>query len=330
MKKGELTYVKFLRSQAATTLLLAAGLIVPWLVYSGWSQTPTIDQTGAIATAPTRYVADPTTRGVLNQLMMVGAFIGLWIMNRRYSVLRTNSVIYVGLAGLAFGSVPMLTGASIGGALLALTVVVGVLMMYSIYDRKAQTPRVFLLFFLLGCGSCGQYAFLVYAPVFLIATAQMRCLTMRSLLAAIVGLIVPVWLLVGFGVIDLQEIRLPQLGVVQPRRMIEMYPPSTLVCAGVAIVAGIWLTLVNIIKVYGFNARSRALNGVLSILTLITAAMALVDWMRLGVYLPLLLCLMAMQATLYLRLNVDQRKGYLTFSTLILLYLCILIWNVVA
>lgn len=328
MKPREIALTRFLKSRPCTLLMIAVGVMAVWCASNAgvaWERTAEsglIDWHGV----ESAYTCG-SLHGIINQVLMVGTMVMMGLANRWWNIMRTGSVMYTGLLAIMAGALPALTFGAIGAWIMAVIVLLCMLVMYSCYDRPTRTPRIFLIFFMLSCGTCIEYAFAAYVPVMLLGCGQMRCMGMRQLLAAAIGLLTPLWLLWGFGLIDLNMMQPPHI---QPISVdgIKGYALPMVCCAMVTLATGLAMTVYNVIRVYGFNARTRAMNGLLTVLTAITELMCIVDWGRLYVYMPLLLCMTAMQTTLFFRINVD-RRGYVTVLALITFYAGIFAWSII-
>ena len=89
---------------------------------------------------------------------------------------------------------------------------------------------------------------------------------------------------------------------------------------------GVGLGLTNFIKIYAYNARARACNGLLSVVSLFTAVFAVADFMNSTFYILLLDCCVAFQMGHYFRLYA-QRRAYVLAIGLMVVYGGFYIWS---
>lgn len=262
-------------------------------------------------------------------LLATGLIMGLMVfVNTTFNMLRSSSLLYLGIFATLTAASPIISTRVCSGMLVAIVVLVAMALFYSVYQRRRTcTKRVFLVFFLLSAGSMAQYAFLAYLPVFLAGCVQMRCFTFRSLLAALAGIAVPWWILWGFGLIDLSSISLPIYASV-----FSQLDGSDIAQLGAVIAAtvitGLTLTLLNLYKVYSYNARSRSFTGLLVTVTIATILLSLIDFTNITAYLTLLNCCVAYQTALWFKINASNR-GYIIVLTILAIYLTLYVWSLV-
>lgn len=251
----------------------------------------------------------------------------LSLTNRTFDIMQTTSNLYVGLFALLIASIPGALGMELDGILLLVTMMVCLMIMFTTYGRNLPYRRLFLIFVLLSAGSAMQYAFAFFIPAMLIGCHQMRCLTVKALLAALIGIITPYWILWGFGIITIDQFQPPHIGWPTPDSFSIYTLPQLIGSAGMAAIA-LTATIINIVKVYAQNARARAFNGILALVTIWTIAAAILDLGHLLTYVGLLAALTATQTTLFCQLN-ESRRSYILVLLTIALALSVFTWNLI-
>ncbi|MDE6555996.1 MAG: hypothetical protein K2K55_03440, partial [Duncaniella sp.] len=189
-------------------------------------------------------------------ILLVSAL--LIFINNTFNLLRTMSVFFAAFFVFATASIPVV-GARFGAHdLLALIVVTGIGLMFSIYNRRRSDQRIFLIFFLLSAGAMVCYAILLYVPVFLIGLWQMRIMRLKKLLSAGVGLLIPLWIVYGLGLLPMPH--LPEFFITLPDDLEAQVPGGwpAVVGAALSIFIGILMGIVNAVRFLSFNARMRA------------------------------------------------------------------------
>lgn len=265
--------------------------------------------------------------------ILVGLFGGLMaisimsLTNRTFDIMQTTSNLYVGLFALLAASIPGALGMELDGVLLLVTVMVCLMIMFTTYGRALPYRRIFLVFALLSAGSAMQYSFAFFIPAMLIGCRPMRNLSFKALLAALIGIITPYWILWGFDIISIDQFQPPYVGWPGPDSIALYSLPQLIGVGGMAAIA-LTATMVNIVKVYAQNARARAYNAILALATIWTIAAALLDLGHLLTYAPLIAALTAIQTTLYCQLN-DSRRGYILVLLTIALALTVFTWNLI-
>ena len=77
--------------------------------------------------------------------------------------------------------------------LLALALVVCTYVMFGTFQQRDSQSVAFLITMILTVCAMQSFVFALYIPVFIVGFFQMRIFTLRTLLAVLVGIVVPVW-----------------------------------------------------------------------------------------------------------------------------------------
>ena len=137
------------------------------------------DNKGTVLSSPGLWIGPAMTSMWVNQAIIAGIMALMIFINKAYNIPRTITLIYATF--------------------------------FAILQTATSRRRVFLVFFMLSSAVSVQYAFIIYIPVFLIACAQMRIFTLRTVLASLLGLITPWWILIGGGIVAPSDFHLPEL-----------------------------------------------------------------------------------------------------------------------
>ena len=262
----------------------------------------------------------------LTAVVIIGCCcVAMAAINKVYNILRTVSLMFVGLFTIMIAGTPELYISLDTGVILALATLLCVTLLYSIYLSPLRTRKVFLIFFLLACGALVDYSFLPYILVFLVGLSQMRCFNFRTLVASLIGLVTPLWILWGFGMLRFNEFSLPDptaaYGV-----FFESEDLSTFACVGLTLFIGLALGVCNLMKMIAFNARNRAFTGVWCLMGIVTGILCIVDFTNIWAYVPLLDVCVAFQAGLFMRLF-ESKRAYIVIILIIALYIGCFVWN---
>lgn len=292
----------------------------------------------SLVDAPQQAEADCALRGIGTlaaesklSAMLLAAVAGLFAIsimsmtNRTFDIMQTTSNLYTGLFAMLAASLPGALGLAMDGVLLLVTILFCLMFMYTTYGRPSSTRRVYLIFTLLSAGAALQYSFAFYIPVMILGCRQMRCYSLRAILASIFGLITPYWILWGFSLITLDQFQPPHIGWPTPASL-DLYSAQQIAGAGAMMIFALTATLYNLVKMYGKNARLRAFNGLLASLTLWTILAAIVDIGHLTTYMPLLAALTAINLTLYNQLG-QQHRSYILVLLSVMISLSVFTWN---
>jgi hypothetical protein len=162
-------------------------------------------------------------------------------------------------------------------------------------------------------------------PAFLIGCAQMRILSTRTLTAAIIGMVTPIWILTGFGILNLNDFSLPEFSnifsALRDRTLLHMTiatGTTIILCA----IAGIGCML----RTYNYNTTGRSFNGVIYILSITSIVLVIVDYTNISTYIPLLNCCTAYHVAHFFASH-SRRHSYIGIITVLALYIGLYIWS---
>lgn len=247
------------------------------------------------------------------------------VINKAFNVLRAMTWLEVGLFAIMQGAVPRELTALNSGTTVCLAVVMCVYLIFSCYADHSRVRTIFLAFLILSLGTATQYCFALYIIVFWLMLAQMRIFTLRTFLASLLGL-ATVWIiLLGFGLITPADLHLPHingiLGSLGRRPAIYL-----LAVTGLTTLILLVTFSLNVFKTIAYNARARAYNGALTVLSVVTALAIAADYDNLLAYLPLLNFCTAYQATHYF-VNHRYDRQYIAILSIVGLYIALYIWR---
>ncbi len=259
----------------------------------------------------------------LNVLIMVM----MTVVNKIFNVLRSLTWLHVGLFAIMQAAVPREVLALNGGTLLALAVITCMYLLFRSYAEPHRVRHVFMAFLLLSLGATMQYCFVVFIPVLWLITAQMRILNLRTLLASLLGLATPWILLFGSGIVTPAHIAAPSITSV----FSALSSPSAVYLLAVAALTAFVLftsTGLNILKTIAYNARSRAYNGALTIVAIVTIAAMVINYNNMTAYLALLNLCAAYQLTHYF-VNHRYDRQYAAVMAVCTVYFLLYIWRII-
>lgn len=241
-----------------------------------------------------------------------------------YNILRSMTGLYITLFAALQLSVPQLADQFYTGPVLAMAVMTGLYLLFGCYRSPVASGHVFLVFMMLSALTATQYCFAVFVPAFLVVCVQMRIFNGRTLVAALVGLVTPWWLLLGFGIITLDDIHIPHFqslfdGMDFTDRAITL---AAIGFAGVLLILSIVL---NLFKTIAYNAHSRAVNGAVTVAAIIAIAGVCLDFSNIFAYVPLLNICAAIQTAHFFSTHRADRS-YIPMAAIVAvcvaLYVC--------
>lgn len=316
---------RFLHSRYALFLFAAISIITTYLASSWGKVEPIIVNKGLGLTPINQWVADPNTSLIINVILNLFIGITMIYINKTFNILRSPTKTISWLFLVLQMPFINITGQLYGGTVLAVAMLICTYILFTCYNNH-NPYAIFTIFALISLGSFFQYAFLLFVPVFLLGSAQMRIFDLRTTLAAIMGIITPAWILFGFGIIKFDVITLPQFfGIYDQLSLIEIL--QILIPIGLSIFLCIGAWLANIVKIISYNAQNRAYNGFFAILSFALIILILADFTNYIIYIPLLNCCAALQLghlfTIY-----ESRRSYIGIITVFVVYTALYIWGI--
>lgn len=328
MRPAEQRYTRLLRSGWMALLIITLSMATafsPWASEGGTWLIPS--DHGLLFPSPSQWsgiTAEMSKWIAVGLNVAAGAL--LVFMNRRFNLLRTMSVLFVALFLLMECATPYtLTRFSAGQC--GVIVITGCLCgMLSAYNTPDLSRRIFLIFCIIATCAMWQWGFPVYLAVMMIGCAQMRIFSWRTIAAAIIGTVTPVWIAMGLGIVSPDKLHMPQLvnpyEGANPEHVIQLF-----LAVGFTLLVATVTGIANLIHVMSKNTRTRAFNGLLSLTGIVTGAMTILDFTNIEFYIPLLNALTAMQAGYFFR-TYAQRRAYIVVTVVIVGYIALWLWKI--
>lgn len=249
----------------------------------------------------------------------------LQLVNKQFNLVRYDTALAPAMFMTMVMSLPAL-GCSFGaGGVLALAMIAGSFMLFSAYADPGARRRVFLLFCIVSALGMTRVVYLYYLPVMFVGCAQMRQFNLKTILAAILGVVTPPWIIIGSGLVSPDDIEMPGLSV--PSLQVDSPVAITMLAVtAFTIVMGVAFTSANLIRVYSYNSKTRAMNGYYSILFLATVLLTLIDFNNLSLYLPLLMAMTGYQACHFWAIRSSSPRGWIGIVMFMAVYWGTYIW----
>lgn len=317
-----LTYFVHSRGFALITGLLA--LVLSYVFFSQGDVAAISGDHGFALLSANEWISGPGANALSSLVANALVVAGMALCGKLYNVLRTMTMLPVSLFLALQIATPDLFLLFYTGTVLCVLVPACQLLLYSCYRAPDRTRRVFLIFTLLSLASATQYCYLVYIPVFLLGCAQMRIFNGRTLVAAMLGIVTPWWILFGFGIISPEDMHMPDFVSI----FSEIDFNDTLLLLGtlaLTVLLAIASFVLNVLKTIAYNARIRAYSGFFAILTLATVIAMCADYRNIISYVPLLNYCAAYQIAHYFTAHRADRSYVAVLSVVgvyIVLCLC--------
>lgn len=318
---------KGLQSRGAA--IVAALLLIgaAWLAYLRGIVALPEDNLATILTSPDRWIPDREISLWCALALNIGVALLMVVLNGIFSFIRSLSIGYASLFLMMLMAVPDDIVQLNGSTIMLPVILLSTMLLFSCYANPMASRRIFLLFFLLSTGVCIFYAFVFTIPLFLIGMLQMRIMKPRPLIAALLGIITPWWLLFGSGAVNPQMLSYPEFTDFFTAFHSDQRIQSLTIAAVTVFIAFAAWTL-NFPKLITYNAKTRAMNGFVSLTALASMVMMCVDYSNFPAYLSPLICFTAYIASHYIAIRQPQ-KGYLFTIGIFLTYIFFYIWRVI-
>lgn len=316
----------FLHAKGATVLMILMAFIGCAFARERGAVVPIAGNDGLGFPSANLWIGMGWISAVVNLVLNVAIATLTVYINRAFNVLRSLTALVATMFVAMQIALPTVIGQFYGGTVMALVALMCVMLLFSVFGEGDGQRRVFLIFFLLGAVAFIQKACLLYVPVMLVGCMQMRVFSLRTFLAALLGLVTPSWILFGFGIVDPRSLSWPEMvGAWQMFDAHEM--AQTIAAAAFTIILGVVFTIANILKILSYNSRVRAYNGFLTLLFGFTALFILVDFNNFTFYIPLLNVLVAYQVGHFFTYR-RHRRSYIAILVIIAAYGALYTWAV--
>ena len=284
------------------------------------------DNYGFVFPSANEWIPDRWWSLCANLVLYALCALALTYINKGFNVIRYMTWLFTSLFVIIQGACPSLTGQFYDGTVLCMAVLLAIIPLFLSFQNPKDTGNIFIIFCLLSFGTLSDVAYAGYLAVFMLGCLQMQCLKFKGCLALLLGIVTPYWIIFGSGIAGLDSLRWPEFnGIFSVNVTLDTVP--LLVYAGLTMALGIVASILNLIKVYSYNARTRAYNGFFLILFLFSCLLAVVDYKRMIVYLPIVNMGSAFQIGHFFVIN-NQKRSYIPVLAITAAYCCIYWWNI--
>jgi hypothetical protein len=315
-----------LHSRGASFIMMALALTLAGLAYAKGDMVDYDADKGLLLPSPNQWLDDAALSLAASLALNALTVTLMSFINSTFNPFRSMTGLFAGLFFMFQAATPRLMVSLYGGTLTAAVMMTVTVILFSVYGTTDNTRRVFLMGLLLSATATCQYAAAFYLPLVLLGCAEMRVFNLRSLLACIVGVITPFWIIFGLGLRPLDALRWPDF-VSYFSALPESRVLSSAITTGITVALGLLATVFNLFKVLSYNNRARAFNGFLCLTFLATALLMLFDFIDIICYVPLLNCCAAFQIAHFFALH-KSRRSYIAILTIIAGYVALSLWNI--
>lgn len=223
---------------------------------------------------------------IANAALLLAVAAGLIVFNKNYNFVGGHDLVYPAAFLVITASNPWLTHYLNASAILAAGNLLCLSILFSCYSRRDNQNASFYLASVIGWGSMVQYAFVPYALVYLLAAVMLKVMKGRDVIAYLLGLCAPYWILFGCGIVPVSSFHFPD---------VELYPLSfappvevvtMLVATGFTMLLGIILLFNNAVSLGSTSSKARAFNRVVNFVGIASAIFMVLDFTNMMAYIP--------------------------------------------
>ena len=271
------------------------------------------------------WVSDHWLEMAINTGLLLVIGLGWMLLIQFFNPMRAMTALHASFFLIMSASTPDLLDQLYTGTVLALAILGCVGLLWPTFANETGTRNIFLIFTILSGLTMTQYAYAIFIPVFLLGIVQMKIFSLRTVLAMLLGLITPWWLVLGAGLADPADIHPPEFANFFTQfDYTDAIQLVAVTITTIVLLVAAWTT--NVMKVLTLNVNLRAFNGSLSMISLYTVLAIVADFTNAATYLPLLYLLTSYQLA-YSFVSHEGRRTYIGIIFVILIYIAFYIWR---
>lgn len=296
---------RFLEGQGfnVVTMIVFIALAVAGCVLTGFPVSA--DDSGLCLPSGNLWLQGGTLSMTINAACIVAVGYLFKHLNRLHGFIRADASIALSAFLMLESATPAVNGVLFEGTIMLVVVAVSAYILFDSYQQRVSQRSIFMVFALLGGYAMFQFSALYLVLVFFLGFVQMRVMRLRGLIAMMLGLFTPYWILYGFGVISYADFKTAVINDSWQPGGMEWRLVGT--CAVTAL-ATLSLLMSNMMRIISYNAKRRACNGFFSVLTVTTIVMMCFDYRDIHIYLPVLNLCLAVQVGHSFTISGSDRK----------------------
>ena len=311
MTRKETRFTNFIRSRGVGAII---AVVSAWMT---WRALPSLTPSGWLG------FMSELSWGVNFAVLSATAW-AMIAINRQFNILRTLSVFFAAYFLFITCSTPFMSCFAGTSSVLAACMIFCMWILFTLYNEPHSNRRIFLIFAILSVGTLYDWKFLFFIPLFVIGLAQMRILRTKKIIAALIGIFTPPWIVFGLDLMPIPQ--LPHIFFTPPTILLQSPEALPFLCTVLLTMAiGFLLGSINLLRILGFNARARAYNGFLALLGIYTGILDIINFTALPDYMTLLNACVAFQVGHFFRATAS-RRGYILIVLLFAAYTSLYLW----
>jgi len=255
----------------------------------------------------------------INLALLLIMGLALHISNKDFSPVQTTDTVLAAAFLIFAASNPWITGFLNTSIIMVIVNFIALNILFGCYRASNATQQLFVVATMLSFGSMFQYAFIFMIPAYICIAVMMKCLRFKGIIAFLMGLAAPYWIVVGLGIVPLSSFALPSL-----TNLSDGYTTTSdifigILNIGITAIMAVLMFLNNAVKLYAGNSRRRLVNNSIAVLGLISAISMCVDFNNLTAYLATFYLASAVQLSNTFELsNIPRSRVW--FAVIALIY----------
>lgn len=252
-------------------------------------------------------VEHPTLSVTLNVALVTVIGLLMQLLNKVYGFVRSSTSMLASAFYLLTMANPFTSYTLYTGTALAAVLVLGAFYLYVSYLNPRAQHSVFLTFAVVTSCTMIHWSFVLLLVAFFLGFIEMRVMQWRGIVAMLLGIITPFWILLGLGIVSPLSFMPMQFSTAWASAEVSQLS-LFLVSVIVTAVAAVVLTCVNLYTIIGYRHQWRIYNAFIMLTGIITIIAMCVDYHDMHVFLPLLNVCLAIEVAHAFSINKSQYR----------------------
>lgn len=247
---------------------------------------------------------------LLNILLIFGICVFLQILNKTYNFISTTDTVLQCSVLVLICSNLYIDRSLCVSTILGAIVLIELFIIFGTYRARKAMADYFVAGTILSISSMFEYAAAPFLLALFFAGVVVKSLDFKCLCALAIGAISPYWIALGFGIIDFDSFKMPQLTTIFAYNFEESGKFVLWLNCSVTVLMFLLIALYNGVSMYAGNTKRRLLNNSILIFGLVACAGIVVDAGNMTAYLSVLYIALAAQiANLFTVQNIKYTRA---------------------
>lgn len=298
----------FFNSKVFTLLMAIVIIVISYLDCTVWQDSLSNSNShGIFFPSIAQSISNVAVSVALNSACIILVAILMVALNKTFNFIRSVTWIFASVFLMFTASNPITSGKLYSGTLICLVVAIISFAMFASFQQRRSQRNVFTAFAVIAAFSMFQYAFIYLLPVVALGFMLMKVMNLRSFLAMIIGIVTPVWIVLGLHLADFTDFALPSYEsfwsvLERPQMHINIIGMVLLALLTVALICA------NLFHIITYKLQVRAYNGFFVYLSAFTIIMLAIDYRNAFLYLPVLHLCLGVQFAHFFTINTHTRR----------------------